>query len=669
MRNLFGIPLPERKGMKKGGSAIPRNTVIANEPHHLAYINEEEDKMLRDAGGSGIPGPGGVPAFANVRIVDEYGVAHSVDRKEAADFQASVDYGKSLLAAASSGDFSGFSEPREAAGQASQIVSRLDMGEEAFADKERRNNRQEENRNKQAKARGVTKTVLPTVDTKAKPWTNPNTGAVTNWYTDAPSDTGPADDSFVPITETDLKDAQEEISESIETNRDEIENPISADDSAAVIQDLEDRGITSNWDLAKGDARTDDMSPEQIASALDNYVGDSQLVAGEQATSGGKDIERDNITVTTDDLGGFKRIESEVVPLLDAEGKPRGDDVWINPDTKEPVLIGDGLVSGGDSEENSGNPLGAIDWVNDEIDEGYANALAAGTVSAETDPANSDKNGLLNQVANMPGYVGAAGQFIGGLLQSLGGTAPSDKLVTTVDGKQVFEKAGGGYYAVNAVGLPFDIEGGGSDGKGLPTSISMSEDSGFKAPPGFKDLTEETSALNNESDDNEVTLETVGEVDEVDEVSCPEGHVYDSAQEMCVLDPFQQEWGEADYDAAAASVAPTNVYTAATVPENAFKALQPGIINESPAFVLPTLNTTAADLTVGTQATDPIPGAGEATDQILGAHVMPDDWRTRPIGSQAGLAALNLDPRLASNMRETQTDMTNRFSNNASFLG
>jgi hypothetical protein len=186
---------------------------------------------------------------------------------------------------------------------------------------------------------------------------------------------------------------------------------------------------------------------------------------------------------------------------------------------------------------------------------------------------------------------------------------------------------------------------------------------GFVAPIGFNDLT--SGQVHEDAD--EVILED--EVDEVDGVDCPEGHVYDSAQEMCVLDPFQQEWGEADYDAAAASVAPTNVYTAATVPENAFKALQPGIINESPAFVLPTLNTTAADLTVGTQATDPIPGAGEATDQILGAHVMPDDWRTRPIGSQAGLAALNLDPRLASNMRETQTDMTNRFSNNASFLG
>ena len=484
-------------------------------------------------------------------------------------------------------------------------------------------------------------------------------------------------------------------------------------DSAAVIQDLEDRGITSNWDLADGEKSTEGMSPKQITSALDNYVGDSQLTDA-ASVFGVPNLDVDEYGVPLDDrLGETLFSSTSEAPVVDSvtnanvstnpvtgnlEGNTEIDfitnsggdnaNVWIDPDTGETKTSGDGLVSGGISEENSGSPLGAIDWVNDAIDEGYDNAMTAGPggtslVSAETDPANSDKNGLLNQVANMPGYVGAAGQFIGGLLQSLGGTDPSDKLVDTVDGKQVFQKAGGGYYAVNAVGLPFDIEGGGSDGKGLPTSISMSEDSGFVAPAGFNDLTEETSALNNESDDNEVTLETVGEVDGVD---CPEGHVYDSAQEMCVLDPFQQEWGEADYDAAAASVAPTNVYTEATVPENAFKALQPGIINQSPAFVLPTLNTTAADLTVGTQATDPIPGAGEATDPILGAHVMPDDWRTRPIGSQAGdwtrnteainpidraagLAALNLDPRLASNMRETQTDMTNRFSNNASFLG
>ena len=65
MRSLFGIPLPERKGMKKGGQAVPRKTVIANQPHQLAYINPREEQMLLDAGGTGQPGPGGIPAFAD----------------------------------------------------------------------------------------------------------------------------------------------------------------------------------------------------------------------------------------------------------------------------------------------------------------------------------------------------------------------------------------------------------------------------------------------------------------------------------------------------------------------------------------------------------------------------------------------------------------------------
>ena len=47
----------------KGGEAIPRKTEIAGEPHKLAYINPEEEKMLNDAGSAGIPGPGGVPAY------------------------------------------------------------------------------------------------------------------------------------------------------------------------------------------------------------------------------------------------------------------------------------------------------------------------------------------------------------------------------------------------------------------------------------------------------------------------------------------------------------------------------------------------------------------------------------------------------------------------------
>ena len=46
-----------------GGGAVPRSTMIGREPHRLAYINPGEEMMLRASGGTGEPGPGGVPAF------------------------------------------------------------------------------------------------------------------------------------------------------------------------------------------------------------------------------------------------------------------------------------------------------------------------------------------------------------------------------------------------------------------------------------------------------------------------------------------------------------------------------------------------------------------------------------------------------------------------------
>ena len=50
-----------------GGGAVPRQTMIQNQPHMLAYINPEEERMLRDAGGTGQPGPGGIPAYPHVQ--------------------------------------------------------------------------------------------------------------------------------------------------------------------------------------------------------------------------------------------------------------------------------------------------------------------------------------------------------------------------------------------------------------------------------------------------------------------------------------------------------------------------------------------------------------------------------------------------------------------------
>ena len=42
---------------------VPRQTVIADQPHMLAYINPQEEQALRDMGGAGLPGPDGIPSY------------------------------------------------------------------------------------------------------------------------------------------------------------------------------------------------------------------------------------------------------------------------------------------------------------------------------------------------------------------------------------------------------------------------------------------------------------------------------------------------------------------------------------------------------------------------------------------------------------------------------
>jgi hypothetical protein len=57
-------------GGGKGGAAsnnvvsgAPRQAELMDQPHMLAYINPQEEQMLRDAGGAGIPGPDGIPVY------------------------------------------------------------------------------------------------------------------------------------------------------------------------------------------------------------------------------------------------------------------------------------------------------------------------------------------------------------------------------------------------------------------------------------------------------------------------------------------------------------------------------------------------------------------------------------------------------------------------------
>ena len=59
----FGVYGQSLEGFADGGEAVPRETEIMGQPHMLAYINPEEEMMLRQMGGSGDPGPGGVPSY------------------------------------------------------------------------------------------------------------------------------------------------------------------------------------------------------------------------------------------------------------------------------------------------------------------------------------------------------------------------------------------------------------------------------------------------------------------------------------------------------------------------------------------------------------------------------------------------------------------------------
>ncbi len=57
---VFALPIKR----EDGGSVPPRRTVIKGQPHMLSYINAEEAGILKALGGSGEPGPMGIPSYA-----------------------------------------------------------------------------------------------------------------------------------------------------------------------------------------------------------------------------------------------------------------------------------------------------------------------------------------------------------------------------------------------------------------------------------------------------------------------------------------------------------------------------------------------------------------------------------------------------------------------------
>ena len=109
--------------------------------------------------------------------------------------------------------------------------------------------------------------------------------------------------------------------------------------------------------------------------------------------------------------------------------------------------------------------------------------------------------------------------FLGRGIAALGGVdRANDKIVNTVNGKPIYQRADGTYYSINALGLPYDVAG----------IDTLKEDPAQVA-------NREAMMFSMGQDDNEPTAEDMIPEDTID--PCPEGYVFDSDQQMCVIDP------------------------------------------------------------------------------------------------------------------------------------
>ena len=113
--------------------------------------------------------------------------------------------------------------------------------------------------------------------------------------------------------------------------------------------------------------------------------------------------------------------------------------------------------------------------------------------------------------------------FIGRGLASLGGVdRANDKIVNTVDGKSIYQKKDGTYYAINALGLPYDVAG----------IDTLAED-----PSQVERREAMMGGMGSDDDGGTGIIDDLLENDSETTDPCPDGYVYDSEQMMCVIDP------------------------------------------------------------------------------------------------------------------------------------
>ena len=132
-----------------------------------------------------------------------------------------------------------------------------------------------------------------------------------------------------------------------------------------------------------------------------------------------------------------------------------------------------------------------------------------------------------------PSKYGLQNTLIGKGISYLAGVRGDDKIVNTVGGKPIFQRADGSFYAFDAVGLPYDIAD--PEVGTAPSTLDIDPE-----------VRERQLAMMNmgstDDDDKPVAAEVVGK--QPDD-PCPKGYMMDPETKECVLDPFQQDFADA----------------------------------------------------------------------------------------------------------------------------
>jgi len=133
-----------------------------------------------------------------------------------------------------------------------------------------------------------------------------------------------------------------------------------------------------------------------------------------------------------------------------------------------------------------------------------------------------------------PSKYGLQNTLIGKGISYLAGVRGDDKIVNTVGGKPIFQRADGSFYAFDAVGLPYDIAD--PEVGTAPSTLDVDPE-----------VRERQLAMMNvgstDDDDRPASTEVVAE--KAPDDPCPEGYRMNPETKQCELDPFKQPFADA----------------------------------------------------------------------------------------------------------------------------